>query len=435
MRRIVLGILLLSACGDDNGMQTPPQPDASAIDAPPVDAAVPDAAPDGPKFISQPASTIHEQEPMIAADGQGMVVGAWIGYFSNITTNGYAVSSDDGMTWARPKQLDSPGARASGDPVVAADAAGNFYLTWLGFARDAQGNATDIHVYASTLDRTMGAFGTPVEVTDGTPGNVDKPWITAIDGGSKLLVTWADLGNLALRAAVSTDQGATWTPHVVRSGTFANLAFPCTDPTVAGSPIYVTFMTGGGAGVGVGVRKSIDNGVTWTAQPGVANDGVFQDPTCAAHGANDVWVLYPQGTSGGAQGSTTPAASVRIAHSTDGAATWGGLVTITDSTSSDIYLLPQMARTSNGNLHAVFYQGAIAGPAMLVHALSTDGGTTWTRSSFATPGKLTIDRTHVTDWLGDYLGIYAAGSSVYVDFGDNSSTNTRTHVGFARLPQ
>src|SRR5262249_58964021 len=94
------------------------------IDAPMIDAPMPDAAPDGPKFISQPASTIHEHEPMIADDGQGMVVGAWIGYFSNITTNGYAVSRDDGLTWARAKQIDSPRARASGDPVVAADEIG-----------------------------------------------------------------------------------------------------------------------------------------------------------------------------------------------------------------------------------------------------------------------------------------------------------------------
>src|SRR5262245_53208914 len=228
MHRILLGALLVCAASGDDSMQTPPLPDGSDIDAPTIDAPMPDAAIDGPKFISQPAATIHEHEPMIAADGQGMVVGAWIGYFSNITTNGYAVSRDDGMTWARPGQIDSPGARGSGDPVVAADAAGNFYLSWIGFARDASGNPSDIHVYVAKLDRTSGQFGPPVEATDGTPGNVDKPWITAIDGGSTLLVTWADLGTAqALMAATSTDQGATFTRHVVRSGSFANLAFPC----------------------------------------------------------------------------------------------------------------------------------------------------------------------------------------------------------------
>ena len=423
--------LLFSACGDDNGMQTPPLIDAPAIDAAMPDAAPPDAAIDAPSFISQPSSTLHEHEPMIAATGQGTVVGAWIGYFSNITTNGYAVSHDDGMTWSRPQQIDAPGARGSGDPVVAVDSAGNFYLTWIGFLRDSQGNATDIHVYLSAMPAGTSTFGTPVEVTDGTAASVDKNWVTVLNDGT-VLVTWANLNpaTYAIWSATSTDHGATFTRQVVRSGGFANLAFPCTDVTAAGSPVYVTFTTGGG----IGVRKSIDNGATWTVVPGVANDGVFQDPTCAVHAPNEVWVLYPQGTAATMSGFTTPADSVVIAHSTDAGGSWATHVTVNDPTSTDKYLLPQLARSTAGHLHAVWYQGMVNMPATLVHAVSTDDGATWTRTTARMTGSFTTNRASAS-WLGDYIGIFAAGSGIYVDYGDNSLANGRTHIEFVRFPQ
>src|SRR5262249_33338314 len=153
------------------------------------------------------------------------------------------------------------------------------------------------------------------------------------------LVTWADLGTSTLWAATSTDQGQTFSRHMVRSGGFANLAFPCSDITTAGSPIYINYMTQGG----VGVRKSVDSAATWTVVPGVANDGVFQDPTCAVRAPNDLWVLYPQGNDPSMSGFTTPADSVVIAHSTDAGASWATHITV-NAAGTDQYLLPQMTR-------------------------------------------------------------------------------------------
>ena len=409
--------------------------DAPAIDAVEMpDAAPPDAAIDAPKFISQPSGTLHEHEPMIAAQN-GTVVGAWIGYFSNITTNGYAISHDDGVTWARPQQIDSPGARGSGDPVMAADAAGNFYLTWIGFLRDSQGNATDIHVYSATMPAGATAFGTPVEVTDvTTAGKVDKNWVTVLGDGT-LLVTWADLNqaNYGLWAATSTDQGATFSRHQIFGGSYRNLLFPCSDPASASSPVYAVASSGSG---GIFIYKSVDDGVTWSAPAGnlVSGGTVFQDPTCAVLAPSDVWVLYPFGSAPTQPGFTTPGDSVRLAHSTDGAATWATKITISDTASTDKYLLPQMARSAAGHLHAVWYQGVVGSPATLVHAVSTDDGATWMRTAARMTGTFTTDRASAS-WLGDYIGIFAAGTGIYVDYGDNSSTNQRDHIDFVRFMQ
>jgi hypothetical protein len=435
MQRFALATLLCAACGDDNGMQNPPQIDAPDIDAAPMpDAPPPDAAIDAPKFISQPAGTLHEHEPMIAANGS-TVVGAWIGYYSNITTNGYAISHDDGMTWARPQQIDSPGARGSGDPVISADAAGNFYLTWIGFLRDSQGNATDIHVYSSTMPAGSTAFGTPVEVTDvTTAGHVDKNWVTVLGDGT-VLVTWADLNPAAygLWSAVSTDQGATFTRHRIFSGSYRNLLFPCADPASASSPVYAVASSGSG---GVFIYKSVDDGTTWGAAGAnlVSGGTVFQDSTCAVAAPNDVWVLYPFGAMPTQPGFTTPADSVRLAHSTDGAATWATKITISDTNSPDSYLLPQMARSASGHLHAVWYQGPVNGAATFTHAVSTDDGATWMRTAVRMSGTFITDRASPS-WLGDYIGIFAAGTGIYVDYGDNSAANQRDHINFVRFMQ
>src|SRR5262249_50379188 len=156
---------------------------------------------------------------------------------------GFAVSHDDGATWKKPGQIDSPGAGVGSDPVLAADRQGNFYLTWVGYRHGSSGNATDMHIYVSRLDPLTDAFLPPVEASSGESTlQLDKPWL-AIDTNDDRLLTWEDStqGNL-LQFARSSDKGASFARSLIAvgSGEFLNLAFPCLDGTQSGQvPLYV----------------------------------------------------------------------------------------------------------------------------------------------------------------------------------------------------
>src|SRR5262249_12080711 len=132
-------------CGDSQ-MASPDAPIAEAV----VDAS-PDAVIDaGPitRSISGGGMTDTEVETHLATNGRGTIVAAWIGVVERfgLSTNGYAISRDDGLTWTRPAQVDSPGGALSSDPTVAVDVQGNLYMAWIGFQAGGT-TPTDMHIY------------------------------------------------------------------------------------------------------------------------------------------------------------------------------------------------------------------------------------------------------------------------------------------------
>jgi hypothetical protein len=378
---------------------------------------------------------ILESETHVASDGNGNLVAAWIGINQFTSTNGYAISHDHGGTWSCAKHVDSPpngtNNRESSDPVVAVDSSGRFFMSWVGFQRDAQQNPTDMHVWVSALPAGGTTFGTPVEVSNPTNTTLqDKPWVTVASDDS-VLVTWGDLGNLpdfsganGLQFARSADHGATYTRTTLApptDGKFRNLAFPCVDR--AGGAYYAVTTAGmaRAAQLSVELWRSADSGVTW-AKPATdaATDAVFMDPTCAVHGS-DVFITYPSGSSPFNTSSSPQATSINFVHAHDaaGTITFDAASTVATGPSGTFYLNPQLARTAQGTLEIVFYSGVPNMPGALEHAHSTDG-TTWTREMLAMPGTFTLDRTART-WLGDYIGGFAADGFLYVSYADNAT--------------
>jgi len=381
----------------------------------------------GAPFTSHGAAS-YEAQTSIAATAAGSVVASWIGFFSdNTSAIGYAVSRDKGATWTAPAYVKSPGGRLASNPVVAADGQGRFFLAWLGFRPDAA--MPDEHVYLSRLDDASATFGAPAVASDdgsSVTRDFDKPAMT-VDADDNLLLTWADFTSSAAPAltfARSTD-GATFTRStIVADATFGNLAYLCVDASAGPSaPLHVVHL---GAGGTLTLRTSTDQGKTWALGGAVpAASVVFQDPTCVAHGA-DLWIAYASGAAVFTPGKDSPGDAVQLVHSTDGGAAFGAPVTVSDGAAGTQYLFPAIVRGASGKLEIVYYQGTDGAAATLTRATSADGAA-WATAALGPAGTFTLDLT-LANWLGEYVGLAAAGGSTFVSYTENSQA--KDHIGF-----
>ena len=385
----------------------------------------------GGPFTSAGAASYEAQTAVAAsADGKSVVV-SWIGFFAdNTSAIGYAISRDAGATFTPPAYVSAPGGRLSSNPVIAADGQGRFFLAWLGFRVDSTG--PDEHVYLSRLDVGASAFGAPVPASDdgvSTTRDFDKPSI-AVDANDNVLLTWADFTSSAapVLTFARSPEGATFNRTTIASGNdFGNLAYLCLDAAAGPSaPLHVAHLA---IGATIVVHRSADQGKTWTPTPVPATNVVFQNPTCVAHG-NDVWVAFASGMAAPSPSMNAPGDAVAVSRSSDGGLGYAAPVSVTGPPGTPRYLFPQLARGATGPLEVVYYAGTEGAPAALTRASSMDGAS-WSTAKIGDAGTFTLDRT-LASWLGDYLGLAAAGGQSFVSFTEN--TKNKAHIGFLEVP-
>lgn len=387
--------------------------------------------------ISQSSLSAVETETNVAVAGNGYVAVTWIGIqLTQHSFSGYAISTNDGQSWTQPQKLEAPGGRTSSDPVVAAAPDSSFYLAWIAFQRDAQGNPYDMRVYVSKAAAGDTTFGAPQDIAGAIASDaIDKPWVTVAPDGT-VYVTWLDTGsqskNLAprMRVAVSEDQGQTWNIYPIDSGQggFRNLIYPCVDDVTG--RVYTTYHPGGG----IGLRWSDDKGKTWPGATAVAdpNDpqAMFDDPTCAAHNG-EVWVSYGVGTDPFSETDNARSDHIRVAHSSDGGQSIDARYFAEDATAGTKFLHPQLAREASGALDLLYYAGSDQNPdpaGTVRLAQSTDGGKTWSQSLVVKSPITFLTTRGDQRWLGDYIGLTAHGGKTYGSFANNTSGTS--HIEF-----
>ena len=357
---------------------------------------------------------------------------------------GYAFSTDDGATFGVPVRLDSPGDRLGSDPVLAVDAAGNLYLTWVAYRIDMQGNTISMRIYVSRAEAGTTTFGPPVQVSQqmDNQAQYDKPWITVTNGGT-ILVTYNRVGppsEFGVVAARSNDGGATWDRSFVAndpSGSiFRNLAFPCAPKT--GNHVWVAYNGWDGANVDVRLARSDDGGVTWgpeliVSQP---NEPVsFDDPTCAAEG-EEVWISYglTQDSLDDSVSVTQKLYSIQLAYSSNGGGSIAQRAEIADLAAGKYFMHPYLVREDNGALDVTYYAGVA----------DEDENGSYRRARAALPmgfSPSSIVETPLTylqarsdaRWLGDYNGLYWRAGQLYTSYVVN--TSGASHVAFARYAE
>ncbi len=184
----------------------------------------------------------------------------------------YEQSTDAGSTWT-PKFRLNPTKQQGGRPTLAAD--GQFvYVGW-----EAQSSYYDTKVGSGPrvlYIRTNTNYGNPanwnaaIRVTS-AKGRVDYPYLYAANG--KVFLAWTDSNSGKVFVAVSSDNGATFTKHVVGTTTRAPkdatygvqgyVGLPGVASTADASTVGVGWLANGKGKVSA--RISTDGGTTWGA--------------------------------------------------------------------------------------------------------------------------------------------------------------------------
>jgi hypothetical protein len=394
--------------------------------------------------ISQSPGWFLQAETSVASAPNGFVAAAWIDVNQqNFSAIGYAISTDDGQSFAPIGHVKTPKGGVASDPVLAVDAAGNFWLTWVGYKIQGQ-NPTDMHIYVAKAPAGSTTFNDPIEASDPNDTALyDKPWITVTNGG-EILVTWERdqmPQTFGLVAARSID-GTTFTQTIFQNDptgqTFRNLAFPCAPRT--GGRVWVTYLAYTNSGIDVRLAYSDDGGASWSPETIVnlpSEMVAFDDPTCVAEG-NEVWVSYglTQDMIDPEAGSSDKLYAIRVAHSGDGGLTIDSRIDAQDSNAAKFFMHPQLAREEGGGLDLVYYAGNFDedpnGSYRRSRAASFGGG-------FAPSVPVEYPLTYLQArgdprWLGDYTGIFVRAGKLYTTYTVNTSGISSVAFGTAKLP-
>jgi hypothetical protein len=430
-------------------------------------------------FNSVSPGDLWEGETHLAVGTNGYVAVAWIASTdSNWEQNGAtsyiaaAFSSDRGATWTPVQTLSAaaPDNRYAYDPVVAVDAANNFYLAFGGANFTGQPALAKTGIWVSTAPKGTTTFGTPVEVSDpaesssadGGPALYyhDKPWI-AVTKNQEIVVAYARLewatcsgpgpwttcvSNIILSRSADAQ---TWTRVQATSNSagsgpdggtpdFVNWSYLCASISTSRLWLLHSDEPGGGVGgVGLTLRFSDDDGATWNpanvAVVSPPNQRGTEEQSCAGDG-NDVWVAHELHAAGAS--ALSFASSIQVVHSSNGGQTFGAPVNALDTGTSQLGYHSTLVLESSGALDVAYFGGKGNGDiaAGVYSVRSTDQGATWGSAMPLRKPVTFYDHRNSgwnDGWLGDYLGVTAVGGSLYTSFTDNSSGVA--HVDFAKV--
>jgi hypothetical protein len=422
-----------------------------------------------------------QSEPSIAVSGQNIVVGynddgtSSVFYKAADDLTGYSWSHDGGATWHDAALPDPYPGINIGDPVVAADPAGNFYFATLEIDFAKHGLA----VAVARSDDGGVTFHTPKVVSIHTgftftndifkEVDADKPWLTVGPNpndptSSIIYASWSEFfavfsrhhGAVGTRIMVSSssDLGNTWTnPRAVdrersrdrkrRRGQFVSGSNLTVGPRGRLYVAWERFLDPHRKGTyplrQERVAHSVNTGRTFSRGKRIASPRhvgrisaplacsntlwfgksrlvrVQEFPVLGTGPDGDVFLAY--------NGANALGPHIHVARSTDHGLTWSRR-----TVSPAGAFMPAMGADATG-VDVMYYQRAGAGQLNVSMARSSDGvsysGTVVSSTTFGVPYTLPpFDPSIAPCYMGDYNGAYRTNGVTYAAWGDNRDTVT-----------
>jgi hypothetical protein len=167
-------------------------------------------------------NSVTNSETAIAILGTN-IVAAWNdgkGFNVSPGGTGYANSTNGGSTFTDGgvPPVTGPLARHQGDPAIAVDDSGNYYLADL-YTPD--GSTSAVAVTRGAFSGAVFSFGTPVIVASSATDYLDKEWLTVDPATGIVYVAWTRFGGggSQIEFTRSTTGGVSWDPIQVLTET------------------------------------------------------------------------------------------------------------------------------------------------------------------------------------------------------------------------
>jgi HYR domain-containing protein len=360
-------------------------------------------------------------------------------------------SLDGGLTWT--SQNEGPGGVGNnGDPAVAIDRSGKFYV---GYISSAGGQGV-------SYSTDTGATWTHVTIAPGPPGVLDlldKNHFAVDNIANSSFVgqaysAWTqfiagDANDKDIVFSRSLDGGATWSAGLnISNGVAAgshnqgvNLQTGPNGEVYAIWAIYDSFPADENA---IGFNSSLTGGASWTGEKriisnirghritGIPNSSIrtnsFPLMAVDVSGGPRNGSIYVVWTNVGVPGVNTGNADIYLMRSTDQGATWGTPVRVNNDATANAQWFPWVSCDPHtGELYVTFYDrrddaGDTLTTTYVAH--STDGGSTWTNLRVGdvqfTPTP--IPGNIAAGYIGDYLGITSKDCQVFPLWSDNRTS-------------
>ncbi len=397
---------------------------------------------------------------------------------------GFGFTTDGGKSWTSGGK--TPLERAGdvcGDPSVAADAQGNFYVSYVEIAPSSPVIEPDVVVAKSTDGgKTFATISVAVNNVVGDPNTPfpDKEFLAVDSGASSpfqgtIYVGYTNISDAGdqIEVVVSRDSGTTWSiPAIIgapapreRFGEIGRLgALPVVAPDGTAYIFYAEFPRGSGP-LSIRFSKSTDGGFTWSQHAEVASGlpspGLFQLknadplfdkpqgtglfanslPTAAAAPDGTVsvaWVDFPQGSCKNAPCCVTrPPCSnsdVRLSVSRDAGRSWTAPVKVTDETNASDQFLPWIA-VHPGGLLSLVWQDRRLDPSNInydtFYTNTADGATFLPNVRVTSTTSLLGTRT----FIGDYNGLAVTSDGIFPAWTDTRSGDEDIFTAVGTLPR
>ncbi len=355
----------------------------------------------------------------------------------------------DGYNWTKNNPTFT-GFTVIGDPVMAYDSLGTCY-----YAQLYQNGATyGITVIKSTNKGV--SWVNPTSVYSTTVGLSDKEWITADQTAGPysnyVYVGWRQFGSTGMRFSRSTDLGTTWSaPQTFQGGQGAYVAVG-PNGNVQGGSVYFAATSGGG----IYINRSTDGGVTFSPQviaavinpPGIPCAGRYTVKNCIRNNEfprmaadnsftstrGNVYAVFAANPTG------PDNADIFIIRSTDFGITWTSPQRVNDdATTTDQWLPSVSVDNKTGKVFVCWYDSRIDAASniqtRLYAAVSSNGGTSFQTNENVSdvsfnPNSMAVGQPGGENYIGDYIGNSAIGSTSYNVWMDGRNNNLGSYVAY-----
>ena len=406
-----------------------------------------------PQAIS-PGDNIAVDNPLIDIDGHTHSETSIAVNGSNIVetfnaasldkSTGYSVSTDGGNSFNAHYLPTLPSGFNLGDGVAAYGPAGELYCSQI-----AATSRFDIFAGVSKSTDNGLTFSLPVNASTSATNAVDfqdKPWMTVDRNPSSpnkgnVYISWTDfIGGASpvfIQFARSTDSGVTFSDPQPLSPTKNTNEVSGSVPVVApNGDLYVAYYDGNiNPDGGITIVKSTDGGKTFGSPKTAASfltiasdvtggNGVRTRsfPSMAVDKNGVVHIVYDAEP----QLLMPDRSDVFYVRSNDGGNTFSVPVRINDDTTATTQVFPAVAAAGDGTV-AIKWWDRRNDPINdslndVYMAYSTDGGMTFGKNFRVTNANWVFGpvdlQTNASDYHGDYDGLAADGSNIYVSWSD-----------------